>query len=152
MKKVVLCFSVLACQVNARPLRVTLHNKSSEAIIVGLNANKSGCEKVLIKLRQSKLFPVQDITEMRPAILNIENGSGYWPQMYELKLLEPAELVLKRDSLVVSRKVLVPHQRVRRTHNQHAKRAAPAVTVKIAYYGKNGCGKNVIAGQEIGFL
>lgn len=150
MKQLLACCIFLASQLNARPVRVTLYNKSTEAIRVSFDAQSSPCEKISLKPRQSKLFPVQDITEMRSGFITIEHGSGYWPAVYELKLLEPAELVLKRDSLVVSRKVLSPHQR--RVQKHVAKLASPTIAIKMAYYGKNGCGKQSIAGQEIGFM
>jgi len=151
MKKLLFVIASLFLHLDARPVRVTLYNKSNEALHACIGTKSSGCEKLLMNPRQNKLFVVPDITEMQPAYVTIENKNGYWPVVYELKLLEPAELVLKRDSLVVSRKILAPQRKVR-AQNQVVQRASPAAAVKIAYYGKKGCGKHSIAGQEIGFM
>lgn len=151
MKKLLFVIASLFLHLDARPLRVSVFNKSNETIRVSFDTHSSRCEKMLLNPRQSKLLSAQDISEMQPAYVTIENKNDYWPAVYELKLLEPAELVLKRDSLIVSRKVLSPQRKV--CTNQHiVKRASPTVSVKIAYYGKSGCGKQSIAGQEIGFM
>lgn len=150
MKKILFVITCIVLHLDARPLRVTLYNKSNEAVYLSVGTKSSGCEKLLMNPRQNKLFVVHDMSEMQPAYVTIENKNGYWPAVFELKLLEPAELVLKRDSLVVSRKVLSPQCKAR-TIQHVVKRATPRAAVKIAYYGKTGCGKHNIAGQEIGF-
>lgn len=151
MKKILFVIACIVLHLDARPLRVSMFNKSNETIRVSFDTHSSRCEKMLLNPRQSKLLSAQDISEMQPAYVTIENKNGYWPAVFELKLLEPAELVLKRDSLVVSRKVLSLQCKAR-TIQHVVKRATPRAAVKIAYYGKSGCGKHNIAGQEIGFM
>ena len=124
-----LLFCVSALSLHAT--NITIANKSSEPSIAALSGAQPS--KQLIKPHQSKKF-VAPLTELQPLSVRVESKMMYWPAVFELKLMAPGQLVIKRDSLVVSTKF-------------SKKRALCASPLKIAYYGKPG-----LHGQEIGFI
>jgi hypothetical protein len=123
--------SLLALNISMQATTITIANKSSNQIIVSVRTAEPN--KQLMKPRQSKKFSVQ-LSEQQPLIVQVEHAAAYWPSSFELKLMAPGQVVIKRDSLVLSTKF-------------SKKRALSDAPLKIAYYGKPGLG-----GQEIGFL
>ena len=124
-----------------RSSSMTVYNKSHEQIAVSVGQTKSA-EKSLIKPRQSKKFMVPPLTQMQPYHIAIESGSLYWPSAFEVAMMAPNQIILRRDSLVLSRKTLG----VRTTAKKPCV-VRPASPIKIAYNGKSS-----ITGQEIMFM
>lgn len=123
--------------------QITLCNKSAEQIFVAVNVHaKQTCDKILIKPRQSKKFPVPAVTEMQPLYLTVSSKAAYWPATFEMQR-NADQFILKRDSLIVSRKNV--KKTARRRLQNHETRHKRTSIIKIAYYG-------TCAQQEIGFM
>lgn len=130
MKKVCFLFCLYVPVVHATS--VTIFNKSKDSLLLSLSQQPQSAQKYRIQPRRSHKFTVE-IKENQPLHLIVEQGSHYWPQQFELAKMCPGQLVLKRNSAVVSSKF------------SKASGVVAATPIKIGYFGKN-------AAQDIAFL
>ena len=97
-------FLLVSACAHARQVSVTLFNKSNEQIVASVQPCTAAANKQAIPSKQSKKFMIPSLTEHQSACVTLERSGAYWPHTYEIKVMAASQVVLKRDSLVVSTK------------------------------------------------